>query len=591
MALDGIVINSLVNEFKSKMLNGKIDKVYQPEREEIVINIRKKGQKLKLFISAASNNPRIHLTELTKSNPLNPPMFCMLLRKHLQGGKIIDIKQPSFERIIKIEVENLDELGEISVKEIVIEIMGRHSNIILVDKKSGKIIDAIKRITPDISSVRQVLPGLKYSYPPSQNKKNPLKIDKNIFFKELDSANDGTVIYKFLYRSFTGISPLVGREICYKAGIDESKQLALLNNEEKEKLYQEFNKVISDVKNNFYNPCVIFDEENQKLIAFSAIDIKQYNNFKKEYIHSISKVLEKFYYTRDKLDRLKQKSIELKKLVNTKLDRSLKKLAKQKEELLNAEKREKYKIYGDLIMANLYHINKGDSNVEVQNFYSEKGEKIKINLDPRLTPAENAQKYYKRYNKLKNAHVEVSKQITNTKDEIDYLENILVSIENCSDPSEIDEIREELIKEGYIKSKLRNRKKKKEAPSNPYHFISSDGYDIYVGKNNKQNDYLTLKFANKEDIWLHTKEIPGSHVIVKSKGEEVPENTLKEAALLAAFYSKGKMSSNVPVDYTERKNVRKPNGAKPGMVIYDNNNTIYITPKKTEVNKIKKVED
>lgn len=592
MSLDGIVVKSIANELENTILNGKIDKIYQPEEDEILINLRSKGNNVRLLMSASSNNPRIYLTENKKSNPIKPPMFCMLLRKHLQGGRIIAIKQPLLERIINIEIESLDELGVMSTKELIIEIMGRHSNIILLEQDSKKVIDSIKRITPDISRVRQIMPGSIYKLPPSQDKLNPLFINKEQLIDKINNTNEGTEIYKFIYKTYMGISPLIAREICQRAGLNSNLKLGGLSEHNRESLFISFNNVIDNINFNRYEPTMVIDEENSKALGFSVIDITQYGDMKKIHFDSVSKVLEEYFTTRDKLDRIKQKSIDLRKVINTNLDRAKKKIAKQKQELINAEKREKYKIYGDLITANIYRIEKGQEKVNVQNFYSEEQEEIEIRLDNRLTPSQNAQKYYKRYNKLKNAHKLVAKQIEFTKQEIDYLEHILVSIDNCTEVKELDEIKEELAKEGYIKARSKNKKKnKKSTESTPRHYISSDGYDIYIGKNNKQNDYLTLKFASKDDIWLHTKDIPGSHVIIKTKGEEVPETTLDEAALLAAYYSKGKMSSNVPVDYTERKNVRKPNGAKLGMVIYDNNNTLYITPRVSEINKIKIAED
>ncbi|SHH77959.1 Predicted component of the ribosome quality control (RQC) complex, YloA/Tae2 family, contains fibronectin-binding (FbpA) and DUF814 domains [Caloranaerobacter azorensis DSM 13643] len=589
MALDGIVIKAIINELKETILFGKIDKIYQPEKDEILINIRS-NKNYKLLISASSNNPRIYLTHHTKQNPINPPMFCMLLRKHLHSGKIINIYQPSLERIIVIEIESLDELGIKSVKQLIVEIMGKHSNIILVDKNNNKVIDAIKRISPDISSKRVILPGCKYAQPPSQDKTNPISINEKYFIQSINNANLGELTYKFLYKNYMGMSPLIAKEICYRAKIDDSTKIGELNEIKIKSLSKEFMYVMDLVRKEIFTPNIIIDTEKNKVVAFSSIDLTQYKNLTKKNFTSISQTLEEFYLTRDKSDRLKQKSSDLRKVINTKLERNITKLAKLKEELLEAKSKDKYKIYGDLITSNIYRIEKGQNEVELENFYSPDYSIVKIKLDPKLTPAQNAQKYYKKYNKLKVAEMTLQEQITKTEEEIKYLENILVCMENSSDIQELEEIRDELIKEGYIKGNNKNNKKSERIISKPYHFISSDGYDIYVGKNNKQNDYLTLKFAEKNDIWLHTKDIPGSHVIIKSNGKNVPEKTILEAALLAAYYSKGKMSSNVPVDYTERKYVKKPKGSKPGMVIYVNNNTLYVTPKIEEINKIKRVE-
>mgnify|MGYP006277689295 CR=1 FL=1 len=589
MSLDGITIHALSEELNDKLIEGKINKIYQPEEDELSIDIRNNGSNYKLLISASSNNPRIHLTNDSKKNPQSPPMFCMLLRKHLQGGKIVSITQPSLERIIKFSVLSYDDLGDLSEKELIVEIMGRHSNIILINKNNQKVIDSIKRITPDISRVRQIIPGIIYKMPPKQNKFNSLDINKHIFSDKLKENNDGMKIFKFIYQNFMGISPLVAKEICHRSNIYHNLKIGALENDQIEKLYEEFKNIISNLVNNNLNPCMIYNDTKDKILGFSAIDLRQYNEGIKVPFESVSKLLDSVYITKDRLDRIKQKSLSLKKNIKTKLDRSKNKLSKQKEELINAKDREKYKIYGELITANIYRLEKGLKNFTANNFYDNNAE-IKIKLKENLTPSENAQRYFRRYNKLKNAHKLVSKQIEQTKEEIDYLENILLSIENATELSDLEDIKNELMEEGYIKNKKKYQKKKKnKSTSKPKHYISSDNFDIYVGKNNKQNDYLTLKFANKEDIWFHTKNIPGSHVIIVTNGQDVPDTTIMEAANLAAYNSKAKMSSNVPVDFTEQKNVKKPNGSKPGMVIYENNNTIYVTPTYKEISKLKEI--
>jgi len=591
MSLDGIVVKSIVHELANKIVDGKIDKVYQPEEDEILISLRNRGQNIRLLLSASSNNPRVYITKSTKSNPTAPPMFCMLLRKHLLGGKILSVTQPSLERIIQIDIQSFDELGILSTKELIIEVMGRHSNIILIDKESQKIVDSVKRVPFSVSSVRQVLPGLIYSLPPAQDKINPLNLNKVDLMSRLDSSDNSQPLFKFLYSNFVGLSPLTAREICYLSNLDDNIPIGSIDDNAKESLYYSFSNFMDNINKNNFNPVIVQNINNTELIAFSSIDIKQFGQLNKICHDWISEVLEEFYLTRDNIDRIKQKSNDLRKLVSNKLERAYSKLSKQREEFHDSEKRDEYRIYGDLITANMYKLQKGQDKISLENFYSENLEEIEIKLNPRLTPNQNAQKYFKKYNKLKNAYELVGEQIVKTKEEVDYLEHLLMSMENCTEVKELEEIKEELVKEGFLKGKSKSNKKNNSAVSSaPNHFMSSDGYDIYVGKNNKQNDYLTLKLSTKDDIWLHTKEIPGSHVIIKSKGKKIPEGTLMEAAILAAYFSKGKMSSNVPVDYTERKNVRKPSGAKPGMVIYDNNNTIYITPSIEEINKIRKVE-
>ena len=593
MSFDGIVTRAITYELKCILNGSRVDKIYQQEKDEILIHLRKLGKNYKLLISASSNNPRIYLTEYSKQNPSSPPMFCMLMRKHLVGGVITDISQYELDRVISIDIKSMDEMGELSIKHLIIEIMGKYSNIILVDKSTNVIIDSIKRVSADMSRVRQVLPGLEYEFPSSGNKINPININLNTFLDKIDNNDKKSIpLFKFFYSNFIGLSPLVSREICYRGSVDERKTLEYLNDGDKERLFNTFNSLMDEISLNKYNPNIVYHVERDEILAFYALPLNQYGNMSIEHHPSMSHVLDKYYYNTDLKDRIGQKSQSMKKSIQIKLERALKKLVKQKEELTEAKNRQHYKIYGDLISSNIYKISKGMDNIELENFYTEDMETITVTLDPRLTPSENAQKNYKKYAKLKNAAKLLEKQILHNKAEIEYLENVLIGIENCTEVEELDEIKEELITEGYIKGTNKNKKKKvKSKISKPYHFISSDNFHIYVGKNNVQNDYLTLKFANKDDLWLHTKDIPGSHVIIRTENKEVPDNTLYESALLAAFFSKAKNSQNVPVDYSYKKYVKKPNGAKPGMVIYENNNTIFINPSKSEVDKIKKVEN
>jgi predicted ribosome quality control (RQC) complex YloA/Tae2 family protein len=590
MSLDGIVTRAIIKELNNTILGGRIDKIYQHEKDEILINIYNKGKNNKLIISASSNNPRMHLTKHIKSNPSTPPMFCMLLRKHLMGGIVLNIEQFHIDRVVFIDISSLDELGQASEKRLIVEIMGKHSNIILIDKKSKKIIDSIKRVSHDMSRVRQVLPGIEYEYPPTKNKINPIHFDGDNFNRLIDENKPNIQIYKFFYMNFIGLSPLIGKEICFNSGIDIDRPIGSLDFQEKNLLLKSFMKIIEKIKTNNYTPVLVENDFRADYLSFHAININQFGNLNKIYLDSISEVLDRYYLKNDTLDRVSQKSQAIKKSIQTKLERSLNKLSKQKNELLESQDREKFKIYADLISANIYRIEKGLDEVELENFYTETMEKIKVPLNKKYSPAENAQRYYKKYSKLKNAHILLLKQIPETKEEIDYLENVLVSIDNCTEVIELDEIKEELIKEGYLKGNIK-KKKKKEVISKPYHYISSDGFHIYVGKNNRQNDFLTLKFARKDDLWLHIQNMPGSHVIIKKENIPVSNTALVEAATLAAYYSKGKNSNNVAIDYTEKKNVKKPKNAKTGMVIYENFNTIFVTPSKEQINKMKKVED
>ncbi|WFD09110.1 Rqc2 family fibronectin-binding protein [Tepidibacter hydrothermalis] len=591
MALDGLVINSLVKELSSQLVDGKIDKIYQPEDDELLFNIRSNNTNYKLLISANSSNPRVYTTNShNKKNPIKAPLFCMLLRKHIQNGRIIKIEQPGFERIIKITIESLDELKIRKSKDLIIEIMGRHSNIILVDNEENKVLDSIKRVPLSVSRYRQVLPGQKYINPPSQNKLNPVNtIDEKTFIDTLLNSSKPE-LYKSIYSSFEGISPVVAKEICIRAKLDMDININHMNKNDFASLYEIFNRLFNQIKNNIFFPCIAIDKRLNKIIDFSCIKLTMFNHYSFIENDSINVILETYYLEKDVKERIHQKSQSLRKSISNKLDRLYKKSKKQNEELLESKNADKYKINGELITAYIYMIQKGMDEVEVANFYNPNSENVTIRLDKRLTPSENAQKYFKKYNKLKHALIEITEQLKITQEEINYLENIMLSITNCESIDELDEIKEELIKVGYVKGKVKDKGKKNKEKNilktAPYEFLSSDGFKVFVGKNNKQNDYLTLKMATNNDMWLHTKDIPGSHVIIRSEGGEIPESTIFEAAMLAAYYSKGKMSSKVPVDYTLKKNVKKPSGAKPGMVIYETNSTMYVTPLEEEIVKI-----
>lgn len=590
MALDGLVIHSIVDELHKKLLGGKVDKVYQPENDEVILHIRNNKENFKLVLSCSASNPRVYLaSNYKKENPINAPMFCMLFRKYIQGGNIVDISQIGFERIIKISVESFDELKDKTTKDIIIEIMGRHSNIILTHSFDNKIIDSAKRIPPSVSRVRQILPGQTYVLPPKQDKLNPIdEISLNLFVDALTSFNGS--IFKAIYSKFLGISPVVAKEICFRANIDENILINEISSDDISKIYKEFYSLFKSIKNNIYNPSMVIDESIDKVLDFSCINLSQFSNLSIINDDSMSKVLENYYSTKDIKDRIHQRSSDLRKSISIKLDRLYNKLNKQEKELIESENAEIYKVKGELITSYIYMIEKGMESVEVANFYDPEYKNITISLNTNFTPSENAQKYFKKYNKMKTAKKEITSQIEITKEEIDYLENIMLSIENCENLAELMDIREELSKVGYLRAK-NNSKKETKLTTKPHEFISSNGFKILVGKNNKQNDHLTLKVASNDDIWMHTKNIPGSHVIIKTEGKEVPDETIFEGAMLAAFFSKSKLSSQVPVDYTKKKNVKKPNGSKPGMVIYETNSTIYVTPTEEFVAKLKSKSD
>ena len=573
MAFDTLVVKKIVSELSEKLTLGRIDKIYQPEKDELLLVIRTKTENLRLVLSASSNNPRVHFTDKNKENPLSAPMFCMLLRKHIQSGKIIGVSQPEYERIIMFDIESRNELGDLTKKHLIAEITGRNSNLILCDE-DYRIIDSAKHIDFLQSTVRQILPGGQYIFPPKQDKIPILSSD--IQNADLDFSNDGEKCESVIMDAVSGISPLTAREIVYSAintnaytvgEISEDKRQAITNT------VRNFN------KNLHFAPCIIFDTL-EKPIDFSAIAILQYGeSYKTVFFDSISEVIEKFYSCRDKRERIIQKTASLTKLLKNNIERCAKKLSILQKTLNDAKDKEKYKIYGDLITANIYKISKGDRRVTAENYYAPENPTVEIALKETLTPSENAQRYYKLYSKLKNAEIEVKKQIESTISELEYFESTLSLTENLDSETDINAIKTELADLGYIK-RQKSGKRQKIVQAKPLHFVSSDGFDIYVGKNNTQNDYLTLRFANSSDLWFHTKQIHGSHTVIKlGINKEVPDRTILEAAQLAAYYSKARESSQVPVDYTQIKNVKKPSGAKPGMVIYDNYNTLYVTPK------------
>ncbi|MGL5823207.1 MAG: Rqc2 family fibronectin-binding protein [Sarcina sp.] len=566
MALDGIFMHSLINELKENLIGSKIDKINQPEKDEIILTIRGKENR-KLLISSSSTYPRIHFTKIQKPNPLKAPTFCMLMRKYLCGGRIVDITQIDLDRILVFKIEAKDELGFESVYELIIEIMGRHSNITLVRQRDNKVMESIKHLNASQNSYRVLYPGVEYVYPPKSNKINLLnfnKTDLENFLKEIPLDLNEKTFSTLL----TGISKPFSKElfINYTTKIGEILNYNLLY----DFLNNEKDSILSDFKN------LIF-LENGILKDFYCKDLLIYKDYDKQEITSSSELLEYFYSQKDKQDRLIAKSVNIQRLVNTNIDRCLKKIKILENTLKDCEKKDIYKVKGELLTSYIYSFKKGDKSVKLLNYYSTNEEYIDIALDVNKTPSENVQNYFKRYNKLKTAQIEALHQLELANNELAYLYSVSTNLSNVDTYSEIDEIKNELIESSYIRFRNTN-KKKKEKISKPLHFRSKEGIDIFVGKNNIQNDLLTLKTSDKRYTWLHTKEIPGSHVVIAAF--KFSDETLLEAANLAAFYSKAKDSTKVPVDYTLIKNIKKPSGAKPGMVIYSTNKTLYIDPPK-----------
>ena len=589
MAYDGILMSALTAELNDKISDSKIDKIHQPESDELIIQLRNKTGKFKLYISVNSNMPHISLVDEKRENPLKPPMFVMLLRKLLTGGVLKSVQQIGNERVINFSIESRNELGDPVFYTLIAEIMGKHSNIILIDSNTNIVIESIKRISFSQSRIRPIFPGVTYEVL-TNSKINIGNFSEGIFY-ELAEKNQNTNLSKFLYGTIEGFSPSLSKFILNSANIDIALKVGDLTDGELKNL---FNKII-DIKNQIekknFSPCTLREKTTGKYLDllpfYSSIyeNNPEYNIKKLDIISAINEYFQK----KELVNRFLQKSQSLRKLVSTKIEKLINKLSNLENDLIMAEKAEEYKIKGELILANLYKIDPTSTEIEVENYYSQDNELLKISLDVRYSPSVNAQKLFKKYSKLKTAQIEVTNQIEEAQKEIAYLENVLTNLENTSDNQNIEEIKEELQNEGIIKK--RKFEKKSKIKSQPNRYISRDGFEILSGKNNIQNDMLTLKTASKSDIWLHTKIIPGSHVIIKANGKEVPETTIYDAAIIAAYNSKGKNSSQVPVDYTLVKNVNKPSGAKPGMVIYVKNKTIYVTPTEEEVSILKKLAD
>lgn len=584
MALDGITIRALALELSETLVGGKIDKINQPEKDEVLFTIRNNGSNHRLLISANSANPRIYLAEnYKKENPLKAPMFLMLLRKHLGGGRVLSIGQKDFDRNILIDIEAYDELRRLRTRTLSVEIMGKHSNIVLIDKETNQIIDAIKRVPLSISSVRMILPNTDFTFPPGQGKHNPLE---SISTKDFVSAlkTKSQPVFKGIYSNFQGISPVSAKQICYMANLNDSFGTYDLTPLQMEILKENFDKLFKAISLGNFAPCIVYDP-NYNPLDFSAIMLTLYDDTHTVVgFDSISKATEEYFYKKDLHERIMQKTQGLRKSLQIKLDRVKTKMQKQIDEINQAQNLDEYAKAGQLLTANIYQMDKGMKEIEVYDYLTEGSPLVSILLNPDWTPSENIQDYYKKYNKAKARIRELTDQLEQTKNENDYLENVFVSINNIDSLEAIEDIKDEMAREGYY-SQVNIKKKTEKTPSKPLEFTASDGTLILVGKNNTQNDRLTFKIASPNDIWLHTKDIPGSHVIIKATLETVSQDALQEAAMLAAYYSKSQASSQVPVSYTPRKNVKKPKGAKPGMVIYTDYKTIYVTPKVEELPK------
>ena len=583
MALDGAFLLSVRKELEC-LIDGRIDKIYQPSRDEIVIAIRTRNGAHRLLINASAGSARVHITDTAPDNPMKPPMFCMLLRKHLGGGRLMRIRQDGLERILFFDFDCMNELGDIVNITLACEIMGKYSNLIVIDEK-GKIIDSIRRVDEDMSRERLVLPGMDYQMPPRDGRISFVHAEEREVRETLDRLPEKE-LSKALISAFEGISPLLAREWTYRTGNGRELYGSKLNDLEKGNLFAQIMRAKDMLLSGECEYCTCSTEEGI-LKDFTFIDVKQYGSLmtvKKQ--NSACGTLDFFFEERDRAVRLKQRANDLFKTLTNLSERITKRISNQKNELADCAKKDIMKLYGDLLSANMYRFEKGANSVTVENFYEENCPQIEIKLDPRLTPSKNSQKYYSEYRKAVTAEKKLAEQIEIGEKELKYIDSVYESLTRAVTENEVNELRLELAEQGYIKAARLKTKPPKSAP--PIEYISSEGYRIFVGRNNKQNDKLTLKTAAKTDIWLHTHDIPGSHVIIEAHGGEVPMTTIEEAAILAAYNSKGKNSSQVPVDYCNVKFVKKPVGAKPGMVIFTNNKTLYVTPDRETEERLRK---
>ncbi len=581
MAFDGITIAALTAELRDKLEGGRLYKIAQPEKDELLLTIKNNSNQYRLLISANASLPLLYLTDDNKKSPMNAPNFCMLLRKHVQNARIVAVTQPGLERVVHIHMEHLNEMGDLCTKILTVELMGKYSNIIFRDDE--KIIDSMKHISIAVSSVREVLPGRAYFIPGADEKMDLVKEDwKALQVNAMNAMTEKSVpVQKFIYQSFTGIAPIVGTELCYRAGVDGDKPTNALDDVEKNKIMDEMQRLREVLQKENFMPAIVYDGETPK--EFGVLTYTIYKGMNQKEFTSVSELLKQYYNEKSTVTRIRQKSVDLRKIVQTAVERNAKKLDLQNQQLKDTQKREKYKVYGELLHTYGYEAKEGDKSITVINYYD--GNELTIPLDPELTPMENAKKYFDKYGKLKRTYEALTVLSKETEEELHYLESVMMALDMAREEDDLTQIKEELILSGCVKKKGNNKKAK--LLSKPLHYISSDGYHMYVGKNNYQNEEITFQMAEGGDWWFHAKGMPGSHVIVKCKGAELPDRTFEEAARLAAYYSKGNGQDKVEIDYIQKKHVKKPNGSKPGFVVYYTNYSMMID---TDISNIRQVE-
>ncbi len=607
MAFDGITVAGLVHELKHTIEGGRISKIAQPEKDELLFTIKNYKDSYRLLVSASASLPLLYLTDANKPSPLTAPNFCMLLRKHIGNAKILEVSQPGLERIVELKLEHLDEMGDVCRKRLIVELMGKHSNIIFC-REDGTILDSIKHISAQVSSVREVLPGRAYFIPQTTDKSDPLTITKEQFLEAVCGAPMPTA--KALYSKLTGISPVMGEELCHLASIDGDLSANGLSEAEGVHLYHTFARTMEDIRAGAFTPNILYEgidpegsaelpddpdrssdqegacrQEEGPLtdwsegepVEFAVLPLTCFEGktYSARSFSSVSSMLQTYYASKNTITRIRQKSSDLRRIVQTALERNQKKYDLQEKQLKDTKKRERYKIYGELLNTYGYGIEEGAKEFTCLDYHT--GTDVKIPLDPQMTARENAQRFFEKYNKLKRTYDALNGLIQDTKREIDHLESISAALDIALQEADLVQIREELMEYGYIKKRYFKGKKPK-VTSKPFHYLSSDGFHIYVGKNNYQNEELTFKLATGNDWWFHAKGMPGSHVIVKAEGKELPDRVFEEAGALAAYYSKGRDSEKVEIDYIQKKSVKKVAGAAPGFVIYHTNYSLVATP-------------
>ena len=568
MAFDGITVASLRVELTKALVGGRITKIAQPEADELLLTIKNNKNQYRLLLSASASLPLLYLTESNKQSPMTAPGFCMLLRKHLNGGKITAVRQPSLERIIQFEIEHLNELGDLCRKLLIVELMGKHSNLIFC-REDGIILDSIKHVSSAVSSIREVLPGRTYFIPATQEKLDPLTASNEYMLETI--CGKPLPLGKAIYTTLTGFSPVMAEEVCHRALLDSGCQPLALTPNQREMLMHQLSRILEDIQDGRFAPQIRF--QGKEPVEFSALPLTVYEDLPAQSFESISALLETYYASKNTITRIRQKSSDLRRIVQTALERSRKKYDLQARQLNDTEKREKYKIYGELLHAYGYSLEEGARSMEALNYYT--NETVTIPLDPQLTAQENAKKYFDKYGKLKRTYEAVTELLAETAKEVEHLESISQALDIALSEEDLVQIREELMESGYIR-KRRSQDKKPRITSRPFHYLSSDGFHIYVGKNNLQNDELTFKLASGNDWWFHAKGTAGSHVILKSEDREIPDRAFEEAGRLAAYYSKNRGNEKVEIDYVEKKHVKKPGSAKPGFVVYYTNYSLII---------------